>query len=897
MSLQNHFAGKLCLSFVFVCIVIFISAGVLQAAYPGDLNTDGTVDWNDLDVIAQQWLDAGCGDPNQWCAGADIDKNTNVDLTDYALLAQDWLQTEEIVPPIADWFKGSIHYHTTNSDGSGTVETMVLSYRDSGGQSFSCITDHDYTSDANQYTTGSFLGINGVEASAGGPHVVGLGMNSLGTFTPGGGLQGHIDNIIAGGGLPMVAHPRWSQAEQGYDMPTLLNAMTNCKLIAVFNWYCEDGYNGLGNSESYWDTLLTNGKMIYGYAEDDAHGTGRVGKTFNRVGTNLLTLSAIKNAFESGNTYFGYNYTRWADGIKITDYSVTDANAGGVISIATTAGETIKFIGNGGSTLKTVSGSSGDYTITGSEKYVRIKVTNATGDITWTQPVFVEGSPPPPVGYQGYEPLATGGQGGTVVHVTNTNDSGAGSLRDVIAALTGQPTTIVFDVAGVICPASEIRITKSNVTIDGSSAPSPGITVAGAPGTMFGIDVDGDANIIIKHMRFRNAGLEDLQLWDGNKITVDHCSFSGSGDGALDINQGSNLLVSRCLFGGCVEVHKAHGTYVSVHHNLYTRNNRRQPRVFGGGPYWDFRNNVVEYWTNSGTNILQSEAVNIVNNWYGDPDPNATCATGFWSINDANYVYTNGNYSNCGQNIDAFGNTPTPNTEPNVTTLPASQVPANVLADVGAQPTDAIDQYYINGGGINPPAVAACGGSSSSGGGGGGSATYLSPDIKDGYVVESSETSGVGGASNQNSSYLGDSATNQQYITILHFDTSAIPDGATVTAATLTIRRFDTAGTPTGLGSITVDIKNGYYGTDDVLRANDFEAASSATNVATIPYPASDGDYSSGTLNATGRAQINKTGITQFKIRFITDDDNDATADYLYLYDSSDPPSLAVTWE
>ena len=29
----------------------------------------------------------------------------------------------------------------------------------------------------------------------------------------------------------------------------------------------------------------------------------------------------------------------------------------------------------------------------------------------------------------------------------------------------------------------------------------------------------------------------------------------------------------------------------------------------------------------------------------------------------------------------------------------------HVLADCGAQPTDAIDQYYLNGGGLNPPAA------------------------------------------------------------------------------------------------------------------------------------------------------------------------------------------------
>ena len=311
--------------------------------------------------------------------------------------------------------------------------------------------------------------------------------------------------------------------------------------------------------------------------------------------------------------------------------------------------------------------------------------------------------------YEGYEPQATGGAGGTTVHVTNLNDSGTGSLRAVIAGLTGSPTIIVFDVGGVICVSGEIRMSKGNVTIDGSTAPAPGITLANAGGTQFGIDVDGDANVIIRHMRFRNAGLEDLQIWEGGKITIDHCSFSGSGDGALDINTANHLIISRCIFANCVEVHKAHGTYVSVHHNLYAWNNRRQPRVFGAGPYWDFRNNIMEFWTNSGTNILGSDAVNVINNYYGNPSPESVCSSGFWSINDATNVYTGGNYSLCGQNIDAMGNRGTPNLEPTVTTTDAQTAYNSILADCGAQPNDAIDQYYIAGGGTNPPAVASCG--------------------------------------------------------------------------------------------------------------------------------------------------------------------------------------------
>jgi hypothetical protein len=538
---------------------------------------------------------------------------------------------------------------------------MVTGYRDTGLHKFSCIADHDYISDASAYSTSSFVGVNGVEAS-GGPHVVGFGVTGSGGFSGGTTLQSAIDAIRTAGGVPMVAHVRWSHDYASYDMATLLANMTNCNLMSVYNWYCEDLW-GYGNSESYWDTLLTSGKIIYGYAEDDTHGLGRMGYTFNRIGIAAadLTLANLKTALSNGTFYFGRSVTKWGNGITVASYSASDVS----ISITTNGADTIQFIGANGAVLQSTAGASATYTVLGTEPYVRVKATNAAGDITWLQPVIVGG--------------AGGGLPGKASNPSPANGA------------TGVSTTATLSwTAGV------------------------------------------DAN-------------------------------------------------SHDVYFGTVN-----------------------PPPF-----------------------IQNQTATTYN-----PGTMASGTTYYWRIDEKN------------------GKGTTTGTLWSFTTQS------------------------------------------------GGTTTFYSDDTKDGWIKESTETSGVGGTCSATATYIGDTTLKQQYLSVLHFDTSSLPDSATITAATLKIRRLGVYGTPTNLGAITVDIKNGYFGSTDTLKAEDFQAASSATNVATLtPYPAANGDYSSGSLNAAGRAQINKTGATQMKIRFTLDDDNDSTGDYLNIYDTGSLPSLAITWQ
>ena len=185
-------------------------------------------------------------------------------------------------------------------------------------------------------------------------------------------------------------------------------------------------------------------------------------------------------------------------------------------------------------------------------------------------------------------------------HVTNLNNSGTGSLRD---GLSVSGRRIVFDVAGTITITSALVII-SNTTIDGTTAPSPGITVKG-----YNTSMSGYNNIIIRNIRFREdltgpSGKCALQGTDAcHTIMIDHCSiewgrwdcmeFTGNAhDITIQyciIGQGLDPQYFGCLIDACDRV--------SIHHNLWIDNNNRNPKLKGNTQYI---NNVVYNWGSAG---------------------------------------------------------------------------------------------------------------------------------------------------------------------------------------------------------------------------------------------------------------------------------------------------------
>jgi CSLREA domain-containing protein len=181
--------------------------------------------------------------------------------------------------------------------------------------------------------------------------------------------------------------------------------------------------------------------------------------------------------------------------------------------------------------------------------------------------------------------------------------------------------------------------------------------------------------------------------------------------------------------------------------------------------------------------------------------------------------------------------------------------------------------------------------------------TLLSIGTNDGWILESTETSGVGGTMNVNGQaiVLGDDVADKQYRSILHFNTASLPDDAVITKVTLKIKKKAIVGTDpfTTHQYIKVDIRNSGFSNNTALQLTDFQAAASKNWIGTIKNTPVDNWYSVY-LNSLAYPYVNLSGGTQFRLYFRMDDDNDNLADYIQFFSgnasAADRPQLIVEY-
>lgn len=186
--------------------------------------------------------------------------------------------------------------------------------------------------------------------------------------------------------------------------------------------------------------------------------------------------------------------------------------------------------------------------------------------------------------------------------------------------------------------------------------------------------------------------------------------------------------------------------------------------------------------------------------------------------------------------------------------------------------------------------------------------TIYSIGTEDGWVLESGQTTSVGGTfaaggTGSNALRIGDDVNNKAYRSVLSFNTGVIPDNAKVLSVTLLLKRGATVGQPfANLGKGTVQMKNGIFGNVSGLEARDFQASpTSSTAVGTFTNQGGTGTLYSIPLTAASYTQLNFLGRTQLKLKFATDDNKNRVIDYAGFYSGratnvADRPRLVVSY-
>ncbi len=181
--------------------------------------------------------------------------------------------------------------------------------------------------------------------------------------------------------------------------------------------------------------------------------------------------------------------------------------------------------------------------------------------------------------------------------------------------------------------------------------------------------------------------------------------------------------------------------------------------------------------------------------------------------------------------------------------------------------------------------------------------TTVSIAVADGWVLESNETSKAGGTKSSIMVFAGDDALNREYRSILSFNTAGIPDNAIISKIVVKIKRNGIFGTNpfTSHGTLLADMVKGSFWTSSALQLEDFQALATKNSVGSFVPVSGVVNWYQLNVNAASLASLNKTGLTQFRIRFSLDDDNDHKADYVTFYPgeaiAANRPMLIVTYK
>ena len=275
------------------------------------------------------------------------------------------------------WLRGNLHTHTTNTDGQNKPQSVIDKYARLG-HDFLAISDHDIYTAGKQYRTWNNKGMimmPGNEISASGPHILHVAPDRF--VEPLMPRQEVINRIDEGAGLAVIAHPNW------------MGEFDGTKITQIQEWVGYHGleiYNGLINRlqgspycTNKWDLMLSQGRRLWGFANDDSHNDDDIGNGWNVVCARERSVSAIREALKAGRFYA-------SSGVEISRIAVR----GSRLTIETENARRIVGVSAFGRRVAIVDDSAIVLDMQEQWQYVRFECWGDGEQFAWTQPFWAK---------------------------------------------------------------------------------------------------------------------------------------------------------------------------------------------------------------------------------------------------------------------------------------------------------------------------------------------------------------------------------------------------------------------------------------------------------------------------------------------------------------------------
>ncbi|MGM9936547.1 MAG: PHP domain-containing protein [Candidatus Ornithomonoglobus sp.] len=315
-----------------------------------------------------------------------------------------------------NWYRGNLHCHTTNSDGTLTPAQVADLYK-KNGYSFLALSDHDiYTDYRAELDTEDFIIIPAIEASAvlykekgsndrlAVHHIHGIlgteemqknataglfeNMKKLpvvkfyGSWNGAKAAQELENTLKAHGCITIYNHPVWSRVEEKDFID-----IEGITALEIYN-YGTEIESGTGFDFIHWDVMLRGGKRVFASASDDNHNEEKLDDSFGGyivVKADELSHESIVQSIIKGNYYS-------SSGPEIYDWGIKDD----VAYVECSPAQRVNFIAgnliNAGTTVLPKKGEAltrAEFKLKGNESYIRVECIDEHGKIAWSNPLFI----------------------------------------------------------------------------------------------------------------------------------------------------------------------------------------------------------------------------------------------------------------------------------------------------------------------------------------------------------------------------------------------------------------------------------------------------------------------------------------------------------------------------